>query len=239
MRFAVFFFFLCLVPLPSMAAEAVSGDEIKFDDGKIVRLLGIKAADDQAQTTLQALIEHQELIVENGALDRYGRIAADIYAPPETGQKVLIQGALLQAGLAFVYPPTGTEPHLAELYKLETTARRTRHGIWSEAAYADLPANEEKKIPYGKFAFVSGKVMKAERIKNMFYLNFGEDWRTDFTIAIAAHDLRLFRKADIDPDTYKGKTVRVRGWVKRNFGPMIMATHPSQIEVLGETPAKP
>lgn len=51
----------------------------------------------------------------------------------------------------------------------------------------------------GSFAFVSVKVLKAERVKNKFYLNFSEDWGADFTVAIAAHDLKNFRKNNVDP----------------------------------------
>ena len=74
----------------------------------------------------------------------------------------------------------------------------------------------------GRFAFVSGLVLDTKRVKNMVYLHFGENWRNDFTIAIAAHDLRAFRRADFDPLALKGKVIRVRGWVKHDFGPMIV-----------------
>jgi micrococcal nuclease len=236
MRLFAFLLLFCFLPPAASAAEALSGDEIRLDDGRTVRLLGIKASSGEARAFLQSLIGHKSLLLESAGSDRYGRVAADAYAQPE---KTWLQGELLRAGLAFVYPPTGTEPHLADLLKLEREARHAKRGQWGEAALADLPASNPGKIRYGRFAFVQGKVVKAERIKNMVYLNFGEDWRTDFTIAIAAHDLRLFRKAGIDPVAYGGKTIRARGWVKRNFGPMITVTHPAQIETLGEAGATP
>lgn len=237
MRLLALLFLLVCPSLPALAAEAVAGDVLKLEDGRMVRLLGIKAAGEAAPGRLQALIENQPLILEGGAPDRYGRVAADVYAQG-AGDKIWLQGAMLQAGLAFVYPPTGTEPHLGDLLKLEREARQAGRGVWGDAAYADWPA-EKPGLGYGRFAFVRGKVVKAERVKNMIYLNFGDDWRTDFTIAIAAHDLRFFRTTGIDPLAYGGKTVRVRGWVKRNFGPMITVTHPAQIETLGESPVKP
>ena len=36
------------------------------------------------------------------------------------------------------------------------------------------------------------------------------------------------------PVSLQGKRIRVRGWLKSFNGPMINATHPEQIEVLGE-----
>ena len=217
----------------------MSGSVIRLDDGHEIRLTGIEAKGDAAKEKLQRLIAGKELKQDNGVIDRYGRVAADIYASTDNGETVWLQGALLKDGFAFVYPPTGSEPRLADLLKAEHDARTAGIGIWGEAEYADKPADRPRAIPYGRFVFIAGKVVKAERVKNKFYLNFGDNWRSDFTATIAAHDLRLFTKAGIDPETYQGKTVRVRGWVKRDFGPMITVTHPAQIELLGETATRP
>ena len=61
-------------------------------------------------------------------------------------------------------------------------------------------------------------------------LNFGRDWRSDFTVSVSRQDMKLFRDAGIDIRTLKGRTIRVRGWLFRENGPMIRATHPEQIE---------
>ena len=64
------------------------------------------------------------------------------------------------------------------------------------------------------------------------YLNFGRDWRTDFTVTIAPEDLKAFRAANIDPASYAGKRVRVRGWIERMNGFEIEAAVPEAIEIL-------
>jgi len=69
------------------------------------------------------------------------------------------------------------------------------------------------------------------RGKNIVYLNFGDDPCGDFTIAIATHDLRDFHTANIDLLALKRKTVRIRGWIKKNFGSMIAAINPARVEV--------
>jgi hypothetical protein len=71
-------------------------------------------------------------------------------------------------------------------------------------------------------------------VRKRTYLNFGADWRSDFTITIAPKDRRLFEADGIDPLIYQGKRVRVRGWLKSYNGPLIDATHPEQIEVIVE-----
>jgi micrococcal nuclease len=235
MRFIWAFFFVCMLPILAVAADAaaakiVSGDEIVLNDGRDVRLEGIKApASDQAHEKMQALIGEHPVIIENFSLDRYGRTAAQVYAQPDKGDKIWLQGEMLRAGFAFVYPPTGDEARLDEMLKTEDEARQAKRGIWGEKVYADIPA-AKAKYHIGHFAFVSGTVLDAKRIKDKVYLHFGNDWREDFTIAIAARDLRNFRKAGIDPLSYQGKTIRVRGWIKRDYGPMVMVMTPLQIE---------
>jgi hypothetical protein len=79
---------------------------------------------------------------------------------------------------------------------------------------------------------IEGRVADAVKIKGQVYLNFGQDWRKDFTITLKAKVARLFAKAGVDPLGFKGRMVRVRGWLKKYNGPMIEASHPEQIEVI-------
>jgi hypothetical protein len=67
------------------------------------------------------------------------------------------------------------------------------------------------------------------------YLNFADDWRSDFTISIERKDIPAFTEAGIDPKQLAGKQVRVRGWIEWRNGPMIAATHPEQLELLPAT----
>jgi micrococcal nuclease len=83
---------------------------------------------------------------------------------------------------------------------------------------------------------VEGVVLDAAEIRGRVYLNFGEDWKSDFTVTLAPAVRRLFASEGIDPLDYGGKTVRVRGWVKSFNGPMIEASHPEQIEVVVPKP---
>ena len=68
-------------------------------------------------------------------------------------------------------------------------------------------------------------------VRKRGYVNFGEDWKTDSTIAIAPREAKLFGPDGEDTLALKGRIVRVRGWIKSFNGAMIEATHPEQIEV--------
>ena len=85
----------------------------------------------------------------------------------------------------------------------------------------------------GTFQIVEGVVKSADVRGGRAYLNFGADWRTDFTATISPADMKLFRASGIDPRRLAGKRVRVRGWIQSLNGPEIEIAEPEQIEVLG------
>lgn len=236
-----------LVPPPALAAEALSGDRFRADNGEIMRLAGIHAplpsSPDwarQAKQALQTLIQEApqtwEYAPKHPPRDRYGQISAQIFLPARMPDKppLWLQGKLLSEGLAFVDPQAGDIPQQTEMVEQESAARHAKLGIWSDPFYAGKPAEKLTEQDEGRYAFVRGKVVDAIRIKNKVYLNFGPDWRKDFTVMIAARNMKPFRAASLDPLALKGQTILVRGWLKHNFGPMIETTRPEQITVLKE-----
>lgn len=220
----------------TFAANIISGDEMLLNDGRVLRLEGIKAPRqkemaDKAKKILKDTVEGRTFVLSHVGMSRYGGTTAQVDVIEQDGSKKWLQGELLKSGFSFVYPPTGKEDRIADMYKAEDSARKLKLGIWSDYAYADIDSHDAAR-KYGRYAFVTGTITDAKRVKDKVYLDFGDDWRKDFGISIAAHDLKDFRAADIDPMDYKGKTVRIRGWIKRDYGPMITATHPAQIQIL-------
>lgn len=78
-------------------------------------------------------------------------------------------------------------------------------------------------------------MVNAAKVRGRIYLNFGQNWRQDFTITVAPRDRRLFDKAGFNHTDMPGRRVRVWGWLKYFNGPSIEATHPEQIEILDWT----
>ena len=142
-----------------------------------------------------------------------------------------IQGALLAEGLARVHSLVDDRAMVAEMLVIERRARAARLGIWSQPRYRVRPASEAD-AGLRSFQLVEGRVKAAAVVRGRGYLNFGDDWREDFTVSIGPRDRRRFEAEGIAIEDYEGRLVRVRGWVDSFNGPMIEATHPEQIEVL-------
>ena len=73
--------------------------------------------------------------------------------------------------------------------------------------------------------------MDVTRLDNgRIYLNFGADWRTDFTVRI---DERFADRFDVeDLEALESYRVRVRGVIVDENGPMIRLAYPGRLEVL-------
>jgi hypothetical protein len=138
---------------------------------------------------------------------------------------------MIEAGMARVYSFPDNRALVAELLVRETAARAARRGIWADPFYA-VRSPDEAADHVDEFTLVEGRVLGVGRTSNRTYLNFGADYRTDFTVAVAARDRRVFDAAGIDLAAYEGHIIRVRGWLDTLNGPVIEATHPEQIELV-------
>ena len=228
------------------AVKIVDGDTLFLDDGREVRLVGIQAPKlplgregfvawplaEEAKAALTELALGRELKIAPGPapMDRHGRLLAQLY-DAETGQWV--QGALLSQGMARVYSFYDNRVRIPEMLERERAARAAGRGIWGESWYAVRnPAGLGGDID--SFQLVEGQVLDAAEVRGRGYINFGPDYRSDFTISLDRDALRRFAESGRAPADYIGHRVRVRGWLESYNGPMIEVTHPEQIEVLDE-----
>lgn len=227
----------------ALVTEVVDGDTVVLDNGRQVRLVGIQAPKlplgrpgfekwplaDAAKAALEDMVLGQTVSLGYGGLrtDRYNRLLAHLFLPD--GEWV--QGRLLEDGMARVYSFPDNRALVADMLLREIRARGEQRGIWSVPYYTVLDTAAAAHH-IDRFALVEGRVLETARVRGQTYLNFGDDWRTDFTISIAARDWKQFEAGSISHEDYRGRLVRVRGWLRERNGPMINATHPEQIEVL-------
>jgi len=170
--------------------------------------------------------------------DRYGRRVAHVIAQNADGGsgQVWLQAALVEAGLARVAPLPGETLCLLPLLEREAVARATRAGMWGNPAYAVRNARETRTLNalIGTFQIVEGWVAATGATRSEAFLNFGRDWRWDFTAAV---DLRRTPEREAVLRRLKrleGRYVRVRGWLEKRNGPFIALATADAIEELPE-----
>ena len=226
-------------------ASVVDGDTVILDDGRQVRLVGIQAPKlplgrpgfvkwppaDEAKVRLEELVLGRRVALRHGGrrMDRHGRVLAHLFTDDDTW----VQGEILSDGFARVYSFADNRARVADMLARERRARDDGAGIWSHPYYSVLDP-EASAAQLDRFALVEGRVRDVAVVRGRTFLNYGEDWRSDFTVSIAARDWTRFADAGIVPADYLGRRIRVRGWLKSRNGPMIDITHPEQIEVLTE-----
>jgi len=152
-------------------------------------------------------------IEEAGArptLDRYGRtkVMAD-------------QQALLAAGRVVM---DGSIEN-ARWRAAEHEARGARLGLWQKLP---LLAAETAEGHAGSFVLVQGRVTGTYQSREDLYLNFGSDWKTDFTLRIP----RRYWKKFPDAQRLTGKKLEARGVLYERNGPMITLQFPGQMVVV-------
>jgi endonuclease YncB( thermonuclease family) len=227
----------------AVASAITDGDTLTLEDGREVRLVGIQAPklplgrpdfptwplaeDAKAALGELALGRRLRLYYGGAALDRYGRALAHLV--DESG--VWIQGAMIERGMARTYSFADNRALVPELLRREAAARAERRGIWALAWYR-VRRPEETVADIDSFQLVEGRVLAVAERRAHTYLNFGADWRTDFTLSLDARARRLFERAALPPAGFEGRRLRARGWIESFNGPLIEITHPEQIEVL-------
>ena len=211
-----------------------------ISDGRALILEGIRLPDaaqdrappvftDQAFQELNALARGK--MVDARAIypkeDRYDRVRSQVFTPDGTW----LQIEMLKRGLARVEIMPDRGECAEQLYETEGQARAAHLGLWAAPAYA-VRTPEGLKADTGTFQIVQGRVMGVDIREGRAYLNFGTDWKTDFTVTISPDDMKTYRRMGVDPRGYAGRLVRVRGIVQWLNGPEMDLANPKQVEVL-------
>lgn len=224
-------------PIAKVVISRVEGDAtFRLPNGQVARLEGLRwpgtlpkhLVPPETMTVLRALLGGRPVILQarEPKLDRYRRLRVQVIL----GSGEWMQELLIQKGLALVSIAPDRPECARELYRVEEQARRSRRGLWADPANGVRNPATLGSSDLGTFQIVEGKVLSAKVSGGRAYLNFGENWRTDFTVSIPPDDMKRFKYAGIDPYTFIGKTIRVRGYIDRMNGFEIEADSPADIE---------
>ncbi|PCI56894.1 MAG: hypothetical protein COB36_01075 [Alphaproteobacteria bacterium] len=226
--------------------EIVNPLTVKLEDGRFVHLAGLNFADldfyepgDLSITAMHILddfLKGKKVTLyqtKNPSKGRKTRMDHHIGHLVRTDNDIWVQGMLLSLGVARVRT-TPYNPDMAkQMLSLENTARKAKSGMWDIEEHRVLSPKEAAKH-IGSYQIVEGVVNTVSMRKNKLYLNFGKNWRDDFTIAISAFNLRKFTKQKLSPQQWNGKRLRVRGWIGSYNGPYMDIDHPERFEAIFE-----
>ncbi|MFL5103560.1 MAG: thermonuclease family protein [Xanthobacteraceae bacterium] len=221
------------------AGHIVDGRTFVLQDGREVRLAGIEApaegaAAAQARQQLERLLGDKAILLKGfPGRDRYGRLVAQVFRVEGDGER-WVQPELLATGHARLAARVGDRACAAALVIHERSARGAALGLWSDPYYGLHRAEEPAAVAAerGRFAIVEGNVLSVRESGGTIYVNFGRRWSEDFTVTIAKRNERTFAAAGLEPKSFAGRRIRVRGWIEERGGPWVEATRPEQIELM-------
>lgn len=199
------------------------GDSISLDTGLSVRLAGIEAPrlswKDRAaepfgeeaakQLMLAALGRKCQLFYGGLTRDKYKRAIAHVFVEDEAGQKIWLNGYMLENGGARVRTWADNAARVRQMYEIETLARQTKQGLWAHEKYKILSPEQLEAAPRGlvvlegKISHLSEVVEPESRCKVA----------NDGALAISM-GLSLARSSE-RMELALGQTIRLRSGVRR------------------------
>ncbi|MFP4097776.1 MAG: thermonuclease family protein [Alphaproteobacteria bacterium] len=243
----------------SIVSEVINPMTIKLEDGRTITLSGLDYPDldfynpGELAITAQKVLEdflkgkhvtiYQTPQADQGRINRMGHHIAHLSRHERNTLKgnadnsnvknkdTWVQGLILSLGLARVRTTKYNREMAAQLLQLEQQARTDKSGLWAMEKYAPLTP-EQAKNHIGRYQIIEGQVQNIGMHKNKIYINFGNNWRDDFTLGISGTNARTFRRENINPLNWNNARLRVRGWIESYNGPYIEIDHPERIEIL-------
>ncbi len=235
---------------PHAIIRAMDSVTVVTDDGRTIKLASVMAPlapltaqmpaagwepEQAAHAALSELtaMGTPEISLEQKWRDRFGRSSAQIYIE-RASERIWLQRALVEQGHAIVSSRDGGASCIGSLLTAEDTARKAKRGLWANATYRVHQANDPSALRRlrSSFVLVEGTVVSVAVRSGRLFLNFGDDWKTDFTTVVPAHLLKDKPDRAKALSALAGHSIRVRGWIERRYGPSIEIFDLSDIEDL-------
>ena len=213
--------FSSLLSMAALYSSAAVADPILCEPerGRSYALAGVTAPErPEIQENLKRLMGDKAIRAETRGLSRWQTQLARVTLSDGTDLAL----ELIKLGWAQIdvehdanIPPT----YWAE----EKAARENKLGLWNEDCCKVVTIDNLRQAQ-DSWRVVQGNVQSVTEKHRILYLNFGADWKKDFTVIVPAKVAARWRLGNLT-----GKNITVRGWVSWNFGPSITLSTPDQI----------
>lgn len=231
-------------PDQAYVADVIDGDTIQLRSGQFVRYIGIdtpeihkKSGDEwvedpetmsrEAKQLNEKLVLHKTITIEYDAekIDKYDRLLGYIYC-----NGIMANEKMLDQGLAFFLFMPPNDKYKDRLYAALTRAYTNNRGLWRIRGTPSIPADQAHEH-VGSLAIVEGTILHVAQKSYATFLNFGDDYSTDFTGVIFKSAETLMPK-EYSAARLHGSIVRLTGIIKEYNGPEIIINSPEQIQIV-------
>ena len=220
--------------------RAIDGDTVLLKNGERVRYLGIDTPEKNepfftgALKANRNLVEGKKvklLVCQTRRRDDYGRTLAGLRLD---GRDVTLE--LLRLGLGRVFEDRSclSTEEMDRYFQTAIDAAKSHLGIWKNAP--ETPIKPHRAASFlGKTGLVCGEVKNVHTGPSAVHINFGADWKTDFSATVFRTDEKRFRKAGFAPDeSLVGKKLFVFGHIHLRDGPNVVLSTPLQVKVTND-----
>jgi micrococcal nuclease len=224
--------------------EVLKSDMIMLDNNRRFRLDNIlvppyeelEAVDALKKAFLNEAVTLYSYHDENTAFDRYGLPLAHVV----TEKGVWVQKDLVSKGLAWAFSSKGSEKMVDLLKQLEEKARAEQKGFWKNPAYA-IKSPENIGDYKNSYQILEGKIVSVSVNPRFIYFNFSKEWKTGLAARVASPEFDSWfytpgeetRVPEASPEYWKGRVVRIRGWVSDDKKrPLFELTHKAQVDLV-------
>lgn len=213
-------------------SRIINSSLVELESGKKVRLaaiitpyhLQLDKYELHAVDFLNVQLQGKDISLSEYSKDRYGNIIADLFVGD-----VYIQEQMVRMGLAAVYNKQTDDDNFLRINQAESLAHHEQLNIWQSNSLAVRNSDYIMQGDAGKFAIISGIVKKVSVNKGVTYINFGDDWRSDFTAIVYKRN----RKYLNDSFPLTGKSLIVKGVLEKYNGYAIKINNYGQVVEVG------
>ncbi len=234
------FFLALFVFEASIYTPAFANETFQFATIEHVRKNGHIILSDNTEIYLQGIIllpsgrRHLHKLLPKGQTLRVKLITTSLSqqdilpAEIELLPHFFLRDQLIIAGHALMFPHYLTRAEAMRLRDLEKIAQQNHTSIWRKIKHPPIISPDMADKYIGQYKIVRGKIIKHDWQEKVVYLNFANDWRTDFTVRAPKNTFQEIQQKLGWRDNLAGKIIECRGMLHKYYGAAIDLSHEGQ-----------